>query len=294
MTPRRVITYTPEPVTRTRGNRCVTVGTSETRTVREESAQSRLSRGRPGGEEGAGQEAPRYRDHCIYQPILPRLPVEALGGGGQRALLPAAAAGRGTARKARGPRSYLPLHRHQRPPAPDLPEAPIHPKNHQRHGGRGPSPLSPPCGAGEEKGPEGPPREPAPPGTTVPRVKLLDTLVETFLQKLVAAGSYQRFSDCYKRLYQLQPEVTQRIYDKFITQLQASVRDEISELKAEGNLEAVLNALDKIVAEGEDHREPAWPCTENRRSWWLCSGSPSEEATAGPGAEGSCGRGPGL
>ncbi|XP_039107353.1 polyamine-modulated factor 1-like [Hyaena hyaena] len=113
-------------------------------------------------------------------------------------------------------------------------------------------------GGGEEKGPEGPPREPAPPGTTVPRVKLLDTLVETFLQKLVAAGSYQRFSDCYKRLYQLQPEVTQRIYDKFITQLQASVRDEISELKAEGNLEAVLNALDKIVAEGEDHREPAW------------------------------------
>lgn len=37
-----------------------------------------------------------------------------------------------------------------------------------------------------------------------------------------------------------------------------SLQDEISELKAEGNLEAVLNALDKIVAEGEEHREPAW------------------------------------
>ncbi|XP_037681673.1 solute carrier family 25 member 44 isoform X2 [Choloepus didactylus] len=69
---------------------------------------------------------------------------------------------------------------------------------------------------------------------------------------------YQRFTDCYKRFYQLQPEVTQRIYDKFITQLQTSIRDEISEIKEEGNLEAVLNALDKIVEEGKERKEPAW------------------------------------
>ncbi|XP_053764784.1 solute carrier family 25 member 44 isoform X1 [Panthera pardus] len=69
---------------------------------------------------------------------------------------------------------------------------------------------------------------------------------------------YQRFTDCYKRLYQLQPEMTQRIYDKFITQLQTSVREEISEIKAEGNLEAVLNALDKIVEDRKDQEEPAW------------------------------------
>lgn len=37
-------------------------------------------------------------------------------------------------------------------------------------------------------------------------------------------ASYQRFTDCYERLYQVQPEVTQRIYDKFVTQLQTSVR----------------------------------------------------------------------
>uniref|UniRef100_A0A8C0K150 Polyamine-modulated factor 1-like n=1 Tax=Canis lupus dingo TaxID=286419 RepID=A0A8C0K150_CANLU len=71
-------------------------------------------------------------------------------------------------------------------------------------------------------------------------------------------GSYQRFTDCYKRLYQLQPEMTQRIYDKFITQLQTSVQEEISEIKAEGNLEAVLNTLDRIVEEGKDHTELAW------------------------------------
>ncbi|KAL2771544.1 polyamine-modulated factor 1 isoform 6 [Daubentonia madagascariensis] len=137
----------------------------------------------------------------------------------------------------------------------------------------------------EEKGPEGSSSEPVPPGTIISRVKLLDTMVDTFLQKLVAAGSYQRFTDCYKRFYQLQPEMTQRIYDKFITQLQTSIQ-EISEIKEEGNLEAVLNALDKIVEEGKARKEPACngiPCgamCRNRRprtsSWqmpfWLGAG----------------------
>ncbi|XP_002715433.1 polyamine-modulated factor 1 isoform X1 [Oryctolagus cuniculus] len=112
--------------------------------------------------------------------------------------------------------------------------------------------------AADEKGSEGSSPESAPPSSTISRVKLLDTMVDTFLQKLVAAGSYKRFSDCYKRFYQLQPDMTQRIYDKFITQLQASIREEICEIKEEGNLEAVLNSLDKIVEEGRDRKEPAW------------------------------------
>lgn len=36
--------------------------------------------------------------------------------------------------------------------------------------------------------------------------------------------SFQRFTDCYKRFYELQPEMTQRIYDKFVTQLQTSIQ----------------------------------------------------------------------
>ncbi|XP_069336522.1 polyamine-modulated factor 1 isoform X11 [Eulemur rufifrons] len=44
-------------------------------------------------------------------------------------------------------------------------------------------------GACEEKGLEGSSSEAVPPGTTISRVKLLDTMVDTFLQKLVAAGS---------------------------------------------------------------------------------------------------------
>ncbi|XP_063482982.1 polyamine-modulated factor 1 isoform X8 [Symphalangus syndactylus] len=81
----------------------------------------------------------------------------------------------------------------------------------------------------EEKRHEGSSLESVPPGTTISRVKLLDTMVDTFLQKLVAAGSYQRFTDCYKRFYQLQPEMTQRIYDKFVAQLQTSIRKQEAE-----------------------------------------------------------------
>uniref|UniRef100_A0A8C9QR61 Polyamine modulated factor 1 n=1 Tax=Spermophilus dauricus TaxID=99837 RepID=A0A8C9QR61_SPEDA len=83
-------------------------------------------------------------------------------------------------------------------------------------------------------------------------------LRRSVLRAAVKLTRYQRFTDCYKRFYQLQPEMTQRIYDRFITQLEASVREEISEIKKEGNLEAVLNSLDKIVEEGKDCTEPAW------------------------------------
>ncbi|XP_058295154.1 polyamine-modulated factor 1 isoform X2 [Hylobates moloch] len=78
------------------------------------------------------------------------------------------------------------------------------------------------------------------------------------IEPCLIESCYQRFTDCYKRFYQLQPEMTQRIYDKFVAQLQTSIREEISDIKEEGNLEAVLNALDKIVEEGKVRKEPAW------------------------------------
>ncbi|XP_006775782.1 PREDICTED: polyamine-modulated factor 1 isoform X3 [Myotis davidii] len=143
----------------------------------------------------------------------------------------------------------------------------------------------------EEKGREGSSPEPVPPDTTISRMKLLDTTVDTFLQKLVAAGSYQRFTDCYKRFYQLQPEMTQRIYDKFLTQLQASIREEISEIKAEGNLEAVLTALDTIVEEGKDRKEPACsgtPCGAGCRGRRPRTGSWRRPSWPGAGRWKSC------
>lgn len=37
-----------------------------------------------------------------------------------------------------------------------------------------------------------------------------------------------------------------------------TLQEEVSDVKAEGNLEAVLNALDTIVEEGRGRKEPAW------------------------------------
>ncbi|XP_021105196.1 polyamine-modulated factor 1 isoform X1 [Heterocephalus glaber] len=142
--------------------------------------------------------------------------------------------------------------------------------------------------AAAEKRLDGPSSESMPPGTSISRVKLLDTMVDTFLEKLVAAGSYQRFADCYKHFHQLQPEMTQRIHDKFVTQLQASIREEISEIKEEGNLETVLNSLDRIVEDGKDHKGPAWshqlppPCSRQLSAQSAGAQTARGGAPAGP------------
>ncbi|XP_061231283.1 polyamine-modulated factor 1 [Neopsephotus bourkii] len=90
------------------------------------------------------------------------------------------------------------------------------------------------------------------------RAELFNTVVDTFLEKLVAAGSYPRFASCYRSFYKLQPELTKSIYNQFVSQLQASIRAEIQEVMEEGNLKAVLDSLDKIVEEGKSQEEPAW------------------------------------
>ncbi|XP_029820058.1 polyamine-modulated factor 1, partial [Manacus vitellinus] len=70
--------------------------------------------------------------------------------------------------------------------------------------------------------------------------------------------SYQRFASCYRCFYKVQPQLTRSIYDQFISQLQSSIKEEIHEIKNEGNLEGLFNSLDKIVEEAKDREEPAW------------------------------------
>ncbi|XP_074665628.1 polyamine-modulated factor 1 isoform X4 [Strix aluco] len=103
-------------------------------------------------------------------------------------------------------------------------------------------------------GGESVPSVPVAPG----RAQVFATVVDTFLEKLVAAGSYQRFANCYCCFYKLQPEMTRSIYDQFISQLQTSIKEEIQEVKDEGNLEPLFNSLDKIVEEAKNREEPAW------------------------------------
>ncbi|NWR88674.1 PMF1 factor, partial [Furnarius figulus] len=98
------------------------------------------------------------------------------------------------------------------------------------------------------------PAVPAAPG----RAQVFSTVVDTFLEKLVAAGSYQKFASCYHCFYKLQPQLTRSIYDQFVSQLQSSIKEEIQEIKSEGNLEGLFDSLDKIVEEAKDREEPAW------------------------------------
>ncbi|NXR84839.1 PMF1 factor, partial [Hypocryptadius cinnamomeus] len=90
------------------------------------------------------------------------------------------------------------------------------------------------------------------------RAQVFSAVVDTFLEKLVAAGSYRRFVNCYRCFYKLQPQLTRSIYDQFISQLQVSIKEEIQEVKNEGNLEELFSSLDKIVEEAKDREEPAW------------------------------------
>ncbi|NWY71661.1 PMF1 factor, partial [Erithacus rubecula] len=98
----------------------------------------------------------------------------------------------------------------------------------------------------------------AAPADTPGRAEVFGTVVDTFLEKLVAAGSYQKFVSCYRSFYKLQPQLTKSIYDQFISQLQTSIKEEIQEVKNEGNLEGLFSSLDKIVEEAKDREEPAW------------------------------------
>nr|XP_014967494.1 polyamine-modulated factor 1 isoform X3 [Macaca mulatta] len=109
-------------------------------------------------------------------------------------------------------------------------------------------------GGCEEKRHEGSSPQSVPPGTTISRVKLLDTMVDTFLQKLVAAGRCWGYHEADK---------ASCLFGACIQWVETPTTsshslEEISDIKEEGNLEAVLNALDKIVEEGKDRKEPAW------------------------------------
>ncbi|MEE6465842.1 hypothetical protein FKM82_006722 [Ascaphus truei] len=96
------------------------------------------------------------------------------------------------------------------------------------------------------------------PGPIPQRTLLFSTVVDKFLEALMEAGSYQRFAQSYLRFYKFQPEMTRSIYNQCISQLQASIKDEIQEIKDEGNLEALLDSLDKMDEETRGRTDLAW------------------------------------
>ncbi|XP_030044207.1 polyamine-modulated factor 1 [Microcaecilia unicolor] len=101
-------------------------------------------------------------------------------------------------------------------------------------------------------------REWEPSSSSSSRLLLFDSIVQRFLSALLEAGSYQRFVQCYQRFYKFQPEMTQNIYDQFVTHLQTSIKDEIEDIKQEGNLEKLFDSLDKLEEEARERTGPAW------------------------------------
>ncbi|XP_061461814.1 polyamine-modulated factor 1 [Rhineura floridana] len=90
------------------------------------------------------------------------------------------------------------------------------------------------------------------------REQLFDFMIDLFLQKTEEAGSYHRFVKCYSRLYRAQPELTKCVYNQFICHLQTSVREEIQELKEEGNLSVLFGSLDDLVEGAKQREMPTW------------------------------------
>uniref|UniRef100_A0A670II06 Polyamine modulated factor 1 n=1 Tax=Podarcis muralis TaxID=64176 RepID=A0A670II06_PODMU len=83
--------------------------------------------------------------------------------------------------------------------------------------------------------------------------QLLDYIVDVSLRKIVEAGSYHRFAKCYSHLYKAQPELTKCVYNQLISHLQTSFREEIQDLKEEGNLSVLFKSLDELAEEEDIH-----------------------------------------
>ncbi|CAI5797779.1 Uncharacterized protein PODLI_1B013906 [Podarcis lilfordi] len=98
----------------------------------------------------------------------------------------------------------------------------------------------------------------AEPPSNPSREQLLDYIVDVSLRKIVETGSYHRFAKCYSRLYKVQPELTKCVYNQFISHLQTSFREEIQDLKEEGNLSVLFKSLDELAEEAKKRSTPAW------------------------------------
>ncbi|XP_077116645.1 polyamine-modulated factor 1 isoform X1 [Ranitomeya variabilis] len=90
------------------------------------------------------------------------------------------------------------------------------------------------------------------------RLFLFNMVVDKFLAGLVDAGNYQRFANCYRRLYKMGPEMTRSIYEQFMAQLHSFIHAEILELKEDGKLDVLLDSLDSLEREAGDNIELQW------------------------------------
>ncbi|XP_022539231.1 polyamine-modulated factor 1 [Astyanax mexicanus] len=99
------------------------------------------------------------------------------------------------------------------------------------------------------------------PGPAEPRrsrLKIFNKLMEKSLQRLVADAGFSRFCHSFHPLCKQNPQMAEVIHKQFISDLQKSIQDEISNMIEEGNLEVKLENLDKLEELAKGTPEPTW------------------------------------
>ncbi|KAJ8377908.1 hypothetical protein AAFF_G00250590 [Aldrovandia affinis] len=90
------------------------------------------------------------------------------------------------------------------------------------------------------------------------RLKLFNKVMEKSLQRVIADASFHRFAKTFHPFYKLKPQLTKDIHKKFVSELQTSIQDDITQIMEEGNLQCKLEELDRLEEESKDSKDPAW------------------------------------
>ncbi|XP_059836069.1 polyamine-modulated factor 1 [Hypanus sabinus] len=102
------------------------------------------------------------------------------------------------------------------------------------------------------------------------RFELFSVAMETMVQKLLEAASFERFAQCYSPVHEILPQFTHSVHKQFVAQLQTSIQEEIKQISEDGLFERALPKLDQLEREAEARTVPAWRPT----------GTPAEDLRA--------------
>ncbi|XP_034545923.1 polyamine-modulated factor 1 [Notolabrus celidotus] len=90
------------------------------------------------------------------------------------------------------------------------------------------------------------------------RLKLFDKVMQKSLERFIQYVSFNRFASTFRPLYQKNPQRMESIHKQFIEELQGAIKEDISRLIEEGNLEFKLNELDELEKAAKNNPDPAW------------------------------------
>ncbi|KAG9334687.1 hypothetical protein JZ751_007222 [Albula glossodonta] len=90
------------------------------------------------------------------------------------------------------------------------------------------------------------------------RLKLFNKVMEKSLQKVIADSSFHRFAKTFHPFYKQKPQLTEVIHKQFVSELERSIQDDITQIMDEGNLQCKLEELDRLEEAAKESTEPAW------------------------------------